>query len=85
MTDDRAIAARGDTTMMPAHESQPTPIERVQDLPRILRAMREAVREALLRHKLLGHPVVVWRDGRVVWVQPDDIPVDVLKASGGGE
>jgi len=47
--------------------------------------MREAVREALLRHKLLGHPVVVWRDGRVVWVQPDDIPVDVLKASGGGE
>ena len=71
--------------MMPAHESQPTPIERVQDVPRILRAMREAVREALLRHKLLGHPVVVWRDGRVILVQPDDIPADMLKPTRRGD
>lgn len=31
----------------------------------------------LLRHKLLGQPVVVWRDGKVVWLQPDEIPVEV--------
>ena len=49
--------------------------ERVNDLTRILDAMREAVREALARHKLAGNPVAAWRDGRVVWIQPGDIPV----------
>lgn len=52
-----------------------TASERVNDLPRILDAMREAVREALVLHKLAGHPIAVWRDGRVVWIQPEDIPV----------
>lgn len=49
--------------------------ERVDDLPRILKAMRQAVREALIRHKLAGNPVAAWQDGRVVWIQPEDIPV----------
>ena len=51
-----------------------TPAERVEDIPRILEAMRQAVREALLRHKQAGNPVAVWQDGRVVWIQPKDIP-----------
>jgi len=71
--------------MTPVPESETTPIERVEDLPRILQAMTKAVREALLRHKQLGNPVAVWKHGNVVWLKPDDIPVDVLKASGGGE
>ncbi|MEK7757283.1 MAG: hypothetical protein AAB385_08735 [Planctomycetota bacterium] len=53
-----------------------TPLERVEDLPRILKAMTQAVREALLRHKRLGNPVAVWREGRVVWLLPDEIPGD---------
>jgi hypothetical protein len=51
------------------------PSERVEDIPRILEALRQAVREALLRHKQAGNPVAVWQDGRVVWIQPKDIPV----------
>ena len=51
------------------------PSERVKDIPRILRALRRAVREALAQHKLDGNPVAVWQDGRVVWIQPEDIPV----------
>ena len=39
------------------------------------RALRAGVREALLRHKLLGQPVVVWENGRTVRVPPEDIPV----------
>lgn len=35
---------------------------------------REAVQEALRRHKLAGNPVAVWRDARVEWIQPEDIP-----------
>jgi hypothetical protein len=56
-------------------EWQGTPLERVEDVPRILRAMAEAVREALLVHKRLGNPVAVWRDGHVVWLAPEEIPV----------
>lgn len=51
-----------------------TPAERVDDIPRILRALREAVHEALQRHKRDGNPVAVWRNARVEWIQPDDIP-----------
>jgi hypothetical protein len=57
--------------------SESSPHELAHDIPRILRALREAVREALLDHKRAGNPVAIWRDGRVVWVQPEDIPVDM--------
>jgi hypothetical protein len=61
------------------------PIDSVEDLPRILQAMQEAVREALLRHKRLGNPVAVWRDGRVVWLQPDEIPTEMAEPISEGE
>lgn len=51
------------------------PSERVDDIPRILDALRRAIQEALQRHKRDGHPVAVWRNERVEWVQPEDIPV----------
>lgn len=35
-----------------------------------------AVREALLRHKKLGQSVAVWRDGKVVILSPEEIPVE---------
>jgi hypothetical protein len=50
------------------------PVDRVEDHTRMLEVMREAVREAVLRHKRLGNPVAVWRDSRVVWLTPDEIP-----------
>ena len=50
------------------------PVERVADLPRIARALRLAVREALRDHKLAGNPVAVWRNGRVEWIPPEEIP-----------
>ena len=55
--------------------TRPDPAERLEDLPRILQAMRDGVSEALRRHKLAGHPVAVWRNGRVEWVDAEDIPV----------
>jgi hypothetical protein len=51
-----------------------TPAERVDDLPRIARALELAIREALQRHKLAGNPVAVWRNDRVEWIPPEDIP-----------
>jgi hypothetical protein len=39
-------------------------------------ALKKAAREALRQHKRDGRPVVEWRDGRVVWIEPEDIQVD---------
>jgi len=36
-------------------------------------ALRNGVREALRRHKQAGNPVCEERDGKVVWVNPEDI------------
>jgi hypothetical protein len=41
----------------------------------ITKACERAVREALLKHKQAGNPVAVWRDGKVVLLQPDEIDV----------
>jgi hypothetical protein len=37
------------------------------------RALGRAVRQAVLQHKRAGNPVAIWREGKVVWVNPDEI------------
>jgi hypothetical protein len=39
-------------------------------------ALNEAVRDALLDHKRAGNPIAVWRDGKVVIIPANEIPVD---------
>ena len=65
--------------------SGPTPAERVGDLDRIERALRAAIRDALQRHKRDGDPVAVWREGRVVWLTPDQILLTGDESSDGKE
>ncbi len=50
------------------------PYQRVDNIDEILAAMRQGVREALLLHRRLGYPIVVWRNNRVEWIQLEDIP-----------
>jgi hypothetical protein len=38
-------------------------------------ALRRAVREALQRHRQAGFPVSAWREGKIVWIPPEEIPV----------
>lgn len=38
-------------------------------------ALKQAVQETLLRHKQAGNPIVVWREGKIVWISPEEIPV----------
>jgi hypothetical protein len=42
----------------------------------INKAYERAVKEALRKHKLAGNPVPIERDGKLVWLQPDEINVD---------
>jgi hypothetical protein len=58
-----------------------TPAERVNDVARILEAINQGVREAMLRHKQAGVPIATWRNGRVEWIAPEDIDLDDPDAS----
>jgi|tagenome__1003787_1003787.scaffolds.fasta_scaffold16931677_1 hypothetical protein len=55
--------------------------EALADTERVTRAIREAGREARLKHKQLGVPLVVWRDGKVVEIPPEEIVVDPPEAA----
>ena len=47
--------------------------EALADKEKIKAAVKTAVREAVLKHKQAGNPIVVMKDGRMVWLQPDEI------------
>jgi hypothetical protein len=47
--------------------------EALADKEKITQALTRGVREALLKHKQAGNPVVVWRDGKMVWLKPEEI------------
>ena len=53
----------------------PDPFARINDVDRILYEMREAAAEALEDHRRTGDPIAVWRNERVEWIAPEDIPV----------
>jgi hypothetical protein len=40
------------------------------------KALKQGVQEALLRHKQAGNSIVIWRDGKLVWIKPEEIPAD---------
>jgi hypothetical protein len=42
-----------------------------------LRAVQKGVRDALREHALLGNPVSVWRDGRIVRLTPAEILAEI--------
>ena len=56
---------------------QPSITELFDDGRAIDRALGLGVRDALLRHKLLGQRVATWKNGRVVILEPHEIPVRI--------
>lgn len=40
-------------------------------------AINDAVKKAVERHKRLSQPIVVWKDGKVVFIDPKDIDKEV--------
>lgn len=40
------------------------------------KTLQQAVKEALLQHKIAGNPVTSWEDGKIVWIQPGAIHVE---------
>ena len=57
---------------MPEDELDPIARAFAEGTP-VDQAIEEAVREALKLHKRAGNPIVVWRNGEMHWIQPEDI------------
>ena len=51
-------------------------IHLVRQADEIERIFRTAVRHELSIHKRLGNPIATWKDGKVVIIPPEEIPVD---------
>ena len=68
--------------MVSSPEEAPGPDKRVQDIHVVEEALARAVSEALLKHKQAGNSVPEWRDGKVRWIAPEDIPELVPAGAG---
>jgi hypothetical protein len=52
--------------------------ESLKDVPMVMRAemaLKEAVAEAIAEHKRMGRSIVVWKDGKVVKIPPEEIVI----------
>jgi hypothetical protein len=54
----------------------PGPVPEISEAKRVEAAMQRGVRQALWEHKQLGHYIIVWRDGKIVRVPPEEIDVE---------
>ncbi len=60
----------------PQQGESPHRIHLVKQADEIERIFRKAVRHELSIHKRLGNPIATWKDGKVVIIPPEEIPVD---------
>jgi hypothetical protein len=58
-------------------QHKPTIDELFEDGRAIDQALLDAARDARRLHKAFGRPMATWRNGQVVWIQPEDILIDM--------
>jgi hypothetical protein len=47
----------------------------MNDSEQVRAIIQSGINEALLKHKQAGNPVCGWKNGKVFWVEPENIPV----------
>ena len=57
------------------NDKPPSIDEIFEDGRAIDEALRLAACDARRFHKRLGNPIATWQNGRVLWIQPEDIDV----------
>lgn len=65
----RYVKPRAEEPRIPPHPDQPWTVQDIVD------AVNRAVAAALKRHKERGESVVIWRDGKIVTLKPEEIDV----------
>ena len=49
-------------------------IEKVlYDTDRLTKILQAGIKDALLKHKQANNPICEWRNGKVVWIPPEEI------------
>lgn len=48
----------------------------LNDPAKVTEIIQSGIKIALMKHKQAGNPVCEWRDNKIVWIPPDQIPVD---------
>ena len=43
------------------------------------KALKQAVLKTMIDHKRTGDPIVVWKNGKVVWIPANKIPVKLSR------
>ena len=59
--------------------------EILKDRQRVEKALHDAVQKAIRFHKLMGRPIIVWKDGKVVKIPPEEIRLDDEQIATNGE
>jgi hypothetical protein len=48
----------------------------LNDPKKVTKIIQDGIKSALLKHKQAGNPICEWRDNKIVWIPPEQIPVD---------
>jgi hypothetical protein len=48
-----------------------------EDIDQVTHALQLGIKAALLKHKQAGNPICEWKDGKVVWIPAEKIPVNI--------
>jgi hypothetical protein len=51
----------------------------LSDPKRVTQIIQIGIKIALAKHKQIGNPVCEWRDNKIVWIPPDQIPNEIKK------
>ena len=43
------------------------------DSQKITAAIMKSIKECIRIHKLMGYPMCVWRNGKVIWIEAKDL------------
>ncbi len=47
----------------------------MNDPAKVTQIIQAGIKAALLKHKQAGNPICEWRDGKIVWIPAEEIPV----------
>lgn len=61
---------------MPRHSAPPPTSISMASIAEFVSAMQQAVGDAFWRHRRLGETIVIFREGKIVKLTGDEIPVD---------
>lgn len=47
----------------------------LNDTNKVTAIIQSGIRAALLKHKQAGNPICEWKNNKVVWIEPEKIPI----------